>query len=30
VIAIGGPWMLSQLMGYTQALYLSIPSLVGP
>jgi flagellar biosynthetic protein FliQ len=30
VIAIGGPWMLSQLMSYTQALYLSIPSLVGP
>ncbi len=29
VIAIGGPWMLSQLIGYTQALYLSIPSLVG-
>ena len=30
VITIGGPWMLSQLMSYTQALYLSIPSLVGP
>jgi flagellar biosynthetic protein FliQ len=30
VIVIGGPWMLSQLIGYTQALYLSIPSLVGP
>jgi flagellar biosynthetic protein FliQ len=30
VIVIGGPWMLSQLMSYTQALYLSIPSLVGP
>ncbi len=29
VIVIGGPWMLSQLIGYTQALYLSIPSLVG-
>ncbi len=29
VIALGGPWMLSQLIGYTQALYLSIPSLVG-
>jgi flagellar biosynthesis protein FliQ len=30
VITIGGPWMLGQLMAYTQALYLSIPSLVGP
>jgi flagellar biosynthetic protein FliQ len=30
VIAIGGPWMLDQLLAYTQALYLSIPSLVGP
>ncbi len=30
VIALGGPWMLSQLIGYTQQLYLSIPSLVGP
>jgi len=30
VIVIGGPWMLSQLIGYTQQLYLSIPSLVGP
>jgi len=29
VIALGGPWMLSQLIGYTQALYLSIPSVVG-
>jgi flagellar biosynthetic protein FliQ len=29
VIAIGGPWMLSQLVAYTNALYLSIPSLVG-
>jgi len=30
VIVIGGPWMLSQLIAYTQQLYLSIPSLVGP
>ena len=30
VIVVGGPWMLSQLIGYTQQLYLSIPSLVGP
>jgi flagellar biosynthetic protein FliQ len=30
VMVIGGPWMLSQLMDYTQALFLSIPGLVGP
>ena len=30
VIVIAGPWMLDQLVGYTQALYLSIPSLAGP
>ena len=30
VIVIGGPWMLSQLLAYTTALYQSIPSLVGP
>jgi flagellar biosynthesis protein FliQ len=30
VMAVGGPWMLSQLLGYTEALYRSIPSLVGP
>lgn len=30
VIVVGGPWMLSQLLAYTQELYLSIPSLVGP
>jgi flagellar biosynthetic protein FliQ len=29
VIAIGGPWMLSQIVGYTTDLYLSIPALVG-
>ncbi|HEY3612584.1 MAG TPA: flagellar biosynthesis protein FliQ [Gaiellales bacterium] len=29
VIAIGGPWMLSQIVGYTTDLYLSIPTLVG-
>lgn len=29
VIVVGGPWMLSQLLAYTQELYLSIPSLVG-
>jgi flagellar biosynthetic protein FliQ len=30
VIAFAGPWMLNVLVGYTQALFLSIPSLVGP
>lgn len=30
VIVLGGPWMLDQLLGYTSALYQSIPSLVGP
>ena len=30
VMAIAGPWMLSQLLTYTQQLYLSIPSMVGP
>lgn len=29
VIVVGGPWMLSQLLAYTQELWLSIPSLVG-
>jgi flagellar biosynthesis protein FliQ len=30
VVAVAGPWMLSELIGYTQALFLSIPTLVGP
>ena len=30
VIVVAGPWMLSQLISYTQALFTSIPSLVGP
>ncbi|TMB88295.1 MAG: flagellar biosynthesis protein FliQ [Chloroflexi bacterium] len=30
VMAIGGPWMLSQMIAYTEALYTSIPSMVGP
>jgi flagellar biosynthesis protein FliQ len=30
VLAIGGPWMLDQMVGYTHGLYASIPSLVGP
>jgi flagellar biosynthetic protein FliQ len=30
VIAIGGPWMLDQMVTYTQELFASIPALVGP
>jgi flagellar biosynthetic protein FliQ len=30
VIAVGGPWMMDQLISYTQQLFQSIPSLVGP
>jgi flagellar biosynthetic protein FliQ len=30
VMVVAGPWMLSQLITYTQELFLSIPSLVGP
>ena len=30
VTIIGGPWMLDQLVSYTHALFMSIPSLVGP
>ena len=30
VMVIAGPWMLGQLETYTQALYTSIPDLVGP
>jgi flagellar biosynthesis protein FliQ len=30
VIAVGGPWMMDQLVGYTQHLFQSIPTLVGP
>jgi flagellar biosynthesis protein FliQ len=30
VLAIGGPWMLAQMIAYTQTLYTSIPSMVGP
>lgn len=30
VLAVGGPWMLSQLVGYTSELYHRIPTLVGP
>jgi flagellar biosynthesis protein FliQ len=29
VLVVGGPWMLNQLIGYTQQLWLSIPQLVG-
>ena len=30
VMLMFGPWMLGQLETYTQALYLSIPDIVGP
>jgi len=30
VIAVGGPWMMDQLVGYTQQLFQSIPALVAP
>ena len=29
VLIVGGPWMLNQLLTYTQDLWLSIPQLVG-
>jgi len=29
VVVIAGPWMLGQLLGYTEELFRSIPSLVG-
>ena len=29
VIAVGGPWMMDQLVGYTQQLFQNIPSIVG-
>ena len=29
VLVIGGPWMLGQILSYTQDLYNSIPGLVG-
>jgi flagellar biosynthetic protein FliQ len=29
VLVVGGPWMLNQLLTYTQDLWLSIPQLVG-
>ncbi|HET8536511.1 MAG TPA: flagellar biosynthesis protein FliQ [Solirubrobacteraceae bacterium] len=29
VLVVGGPWMLGQLLTYTQDLWLSIPQLVG-
>ena len=29
IIAIFGPWMLGQIVSYTQNLYQSIPSLIG-
>ncbi len=30
VLAVGGPWMMDQIVGYTQQLFQSIPTLVGP
>lgn len=30
VVALAGPWMLNQLVAYTQEIFLRIPSLVGP
>ena len=29
VIAIGGPWMLDQMVSYTRDLYTSIPAMLG-
>jgi flagellar biosynthesis protein FliQ len=29
VIAVGGPWMMDQVVGYTRQLFESIPTLVG-
>ena len=29
VIVIAGPWMLGQMLGYTEQLWTSIPSMVG-
>jgi flagellar biosynthetic protein FliQ len=29
VVVVGGPWMLNQLLGYTEDLYRGIPMLVG-
>jgi flagellar biosynthetic protein FliQ len=29
VLVVGGPWMLNQLVAYTQDLWLSIPQMVG-
>jgi flagellar biosynthesis protein FliQ len=29
VLVVGGPWMLNQLVAYTQDLWLSIPQVVG-
>ena len=30
LVAFAGPWMLGKLMGYTDNLFQSIPTLVGP
>jgi flagellar biosynthetic protein FliQ len=30
VILLAGPWMIAQMVSYTQGLYTNIPSMVGP
>ena len=30
VLVVAGPWMLNELLGYTEDLWGSIPSMVGP
>ena len=30
VLALGGPWMLDQMLTYTRDLFMQIPTLVGP
>ena len=29
VIAVGGPWMMDQIVSYTQQLFASIPTIIG-
>lgn len=30
VLVVAGPWMLNELLGYTESLWKGIPSIVGP
>jgi flagellar biosynthesis protein FliQ len=30
VLVVAGPWMLNELLGYTEQLWTGIPSIVGP